>query len=45
MSAIHWTPVFRLISEHPIASVFTVAVCLVAFVLGALFCLGVLRDK
>ncbi|WP_159102045.1 hypothetical protein [Segatella oulorum] len=45
MSAIHWTPVFRLISEHPIASVFTVAVCLVVFVLGALFCLGVLRHK
>lgn len=45
MSTIHWTPILRLINEHPVASVFTVAACLVVFTLGALFCIGVLRHK
>jgi len=45
MSAIHWTPVLRLISEHPIASVFTVAACLVVVTFGLLFCIGVMKHK
>ena len=45
MLAIHWTPVFRLISEHPIASVFTVAVCLVVITFGLLFCIGVMKHE
>lgn len=45
MSAIHWTPVLRLISEHPIASVFTVAVCFVVVTFGLLFCIGVMKHK
>ena len=45
MSAIHLTPVLRLISEHPIASVFTAAICLVVVTFGLLFCIGVMKHK
>ena len=45
MANIHWAPLLRLISEHPVASVFTMTVCLAVVVLGVLFCIGVFGHK
>lgn len=42
---IHMRPIHDLIVQHPVLSVLTVAFCLVVFVVGVIFCYGVITYK
>ncbi len=45
MASVNLQPIHELIVQHPVASVLTVAFCLVVIIAGLLFCYGVIRAK
>jgi hypothetical protein len=44
-ASVNLQPLHHLIVQHPVASVLTVAFCLVVLIAGLLFCYGVIRAK
>lgn len=44
-ASVNLQPIHDLIVQHPVTSVFTVAVCLVVIAAGLLFCTSVIKDK
>lgn len=45
LASVNLQPLHDQIAEHPIASVLTVAFCLVVIIAGLLFCYGVIKAK
>lgn len=45
IASVNLQPIHDLIVQHPIASVLTVAVCLVVIAMGLLFCHAVIKAR
>jgi hypothetical protein len=45
IASVNLQPIHNLIAQHPVASVFTVAVCLAVIAVGLLFCSAVIKAK